>query len=150
MDALKVRRVNVALCWLLPAALLAAGLDLARCQSEAAAPARALPPSLDELTRPLPEVEPPGFSGACFEQPSRPAPAPAPEEPGGPIVAPEAQWKLKGVLMLSGSRRACLEDETGKSVWITEGERVGSARVKEIREQSVVMERKDGEYEIRM
>lgn len=149
MDSLKVRRVNAVLLWALPVAFLGAGADLAHRHSQITLPVRALPPSLEELTRALPAVEPPGFSGAFFEQP-RAAAAQAPAEPSGPVVAPEAQWKLRGVLMLSGNRKAFLEDDTGKTVWITEGERIGSAQVKEIKEHSVLLERKDGDYELRM
>jgi hypothetical protein len=51
---------------------------------------------------------------------------------------------------MAGGKRAFLEEEGGKGVWVTEGERIGSTRVREIRERSVVMEGKEGEYEIRM
>lgn len=147
----RARSANRILCWVLPVALLGAGADLLQWSSQVSAPVQPLPPSLEEMSRPLPAVGPAGLAAGRFEQAAAPAPAPAagaPPKPSAP-VAQGGQWKLRGVMM-AGGKRAFLEDEAGKGVWVTEGEQVGSTRVKEIRERAVLMEGAEGPYEIRM
>ncbi len=143
----RVRSANRVLCWVLPVALLGAGVDLFRWHSHVNAPLQPLTPSLEELTRPLPVVGAAGFAAGLFEQQAAPAPAQAAKQAAP--VAQAAQWKLRGVLMANG-KKAFLENESGSGVWVTEGEQLGSERLREIRERSVIMEGKDGEYEIRM
>ena len=147
----RTRAANRLLCWVLPVALLGVGADLFQWRSRVEAPPQPLPPSLEDLTQPLPAVGAAGLSAGSFEQGAAPALAPAGGQPApsSAPVAQGAQWKLRGV-MLAGGKRAFLEDEAGKGVWVTEGEQVGSTRVKEIRERAVVMEGAGGEYEIRM
>lgn len=146
----RVRLGNRLVCWVLPLALLGAGADLVRWQSRVSAPVEPLPPSLEELDQPLPTVGAAGLSAELFEQPALPVPAaaPKPAQQQAPVT-PEAKWKLRGVVM-AGGKRAFLEEEGGRGVWVTEGEQVGSTRVKEIRERSVVLEGAEGQYEIRM
>jgi len=71
--------------------------------------------------------------------------------PATPQVAvKEVQWRLLGV-SFGATKRAYLEDlESKQSVWVTEGEQLGSSKVKEIKERSVVLEAGDKSYEIRM
>ena len=146
----KVRSANLLLCWILPVALLGASADLFQWGSRVNAPVQPLLPSLEELTQPLPAVGAAGLAAGLFEQEAAPAPAPAGTQPKAPApVAQGAKWKLRGVMM-AGGKRAFLEDEGGKGVWVTEGEQIGSTRVKEIRERAVLMEGAEGEYEIRM
>ncbi len=146
----KVRLANRILCWVLPAAALAAGADLHAWNAQMSLPLLALPPALEELSRPLAPVGTAGLSADRFEQPVKAVPAPAAGKPKQETqVAPESQWKLRGVLM-GGNKRAMLEDQSGKSVWVSEGDLVGSARIKEIRERSVMIEGEEGEYEIRI
>ena len=145
----RVQSANRVLCWLLPVALLGAGADLSRWHSRVNAPLQPLAPSLEELVQPLPIVGGAGFAVEFFEQPAKPAPVAGPKAKEQAPVVQEAQWKLRGVLV-AGGKRAFLEDEGGKGVWVTEGEQIGSTRIREIRERSVILEGKDGEYEIRM
>lgn len=148
---LKVWGLNRVLCWLLPAAALGAGADLYASNARLGLPLQPLAPALEDLAQPLPAVGAAGFSADRFEQPVESAPAQAAVKPKTEVqvAAQEAQWKLRGVVM-GGNKRAFLEDPAGKSVWVTEGERVGSARIKEIRERSIVMEGESGDYEIRL
>ena len=143
----RVRSANRVLCWVLPVALLGAGADLFRWHSHVNAPLQTRAPSLEELTQPLPAVGAAGFAAGLFEQQAAPAPAPAVKQAAP--VAQAAKWKLRGVLMANG-KKAFLEDESGNGVWLMEGEQLGSTQLREIRERSVIMEEKDGEYEIRM
>lgn len=146
----RLSKLNRLLCWALPVAAFGAGADLSQwfsCLNEPLPPSG---PSLAEMMQPLPEVPAAGFPETLFARPPAPVPAPAPAaRPAAPVVAPESKWRLRGVMM-GPAKRAFLEDESGKSAWVAEGEQIGSARVKEIRERSVVMEGAEGDYEIRM
>lgn len=141
----RLRQVNRVFCWVLPAAALAVGVDLARWSSRLNEFLPPSAPSLAQMLLPLPEVPAAGFSQRLFAQPPKAGRAPG----AAPVVAQESTWKLRGVLM-GPARRAFLEDESGRGVWVTDGERIGSSLVKEIRERSAVIEGAEGEYEIRM
>lgn len=139
----RVERINRVLNVLLPLLALVIAIDLVRWGGSLRRPAASLPPALEEWG-PAPVALP------HFELP---ASAFRPVQPPKPVVVSQveiqARWKLKGSLM-GATRRAFLEDEAGKGFWVAEGESLGSCKVKEISERSVLLEEEGKSYEIRL
>ena len=140
--------VNRLLMWAVPLVAVAATIEAATWLSALGQVPEPITPNLEELKEPLaaiPAVEIPArlFQAAQEAQGQKASLTEAPVEEA-------RQWVLKGVMM-GATPRAFLQDAQGKqSTWATEGQRVGSFRIKEIREKSVVVE-KDGKIdEIRM
>lgn len=140
---------NRALIWVVPLLALVAAADAA---SSLAAlhriPQPAMPnlEALDEPFAPIPAAE---LSPSVFDAPQGAQEERAPLEAAP--VEEARQWKLKGVLLGGAARRAFLQDAQGKErVWVTEGQRVGGFRIKEIREKSVLIEKDGTVDEIRL
>lgn len=139
--------LNRVLRFFCAAVILVIGLDLVQWSARFSDPVPPVRPSLTQMNqRPalLPELH---FSETLFHLER---PVPSEQNQGVVKVAPDTQWKITGV-SLGATRQALLQDVDGKrSVWVTEGERLDSFQVKEIRVRSVLIEMDGKEYEIRM
>jgi hypothetical protein len=140
--------VHRILLWILLLLLAVAAVDLVRWSvPRSVAP---LLPNLGRIEEPLASFVPVNFQPASF-QPARPS------ESGVRGVASSAEggippvpWKVRGI-SLGATKRAFLEDTAGQqSVWVTEGEAIGGARVSRIEERSVILETGGDTYEIWM
>lgn len=140
---------NRILCWVLPLVAVGAVGDLLRWGVEIRRPVESAAPDLKELDRSLPTVPSLEFPAELFK-PLRPLEPEVSKDSGTSVAVEEVQWKLMGV-SLGSSKRAFLQDpKTGQSVWVAEGEKVGSSFIKEIREKSVLVETEGKSYEIRL
>jgi len=143
----RLRRVNQML--LLGLSLLIAGLswDAARWIEEVRRPVEPVQPGLADLRAALPAIPGLDLPEHLFVG-QQPAAAKIAAPP--PTVAEGAGWKLKGVLT-AGTKRAMLEEPEKKStVWVTEGQQIGSWKVLRIEERSVLLEKDGATHEIRM
>lgn len=142
----KACAVNRLFAWALPILLVGAGVDLSRWASHSTVPLEPVRPNhLAFVEEPLALIPPLELSGASFH----PVESEKLAEKAPAAVAEEVHWKLKGVL-LGASKRAFLEGDGGRTVWVTDGEWLGAVRVKEIRERSVLLEKGGAEVELRM
>lgn len=136
----------------LPLLVLAVLGDLARWAVALRNPRETITPSLEEFRKQTPTISTLELPATLF-LPTKQGPAPAAataSETSPQVALHEVEWKLRGVI-LSGNKRAFLEDPQAKeSVWVSEGEKLGAARVEEIRERSVILKIQDKSYEIRM
>ena len=145
---LKLALFRRIILWAIPFCAFAAIMDVIHLEFISKKPILPIQPNLRELEKLLPPVPSLTLSGSLFPSAGPPAQA----ETAGPtqIAVKDVQWKLKGVLV-GPTKQAFLEDAEGKqSVWVTEGEQLGSSKVKEIHEHSVVLETGGANYEIRM
>ena len=154
VQALEQRRrrlvsVNVILLWVVPFLILLAAADLVLWGMQSRKPILPLTPGLEEIQKPLAEIPPLTVEAALF-QPAQPAkPALVPKTAVPEVGSGQVQWKLKGVLK-GAAMRALMEDASGQTVWVTQDEQLGSFKVKEIKDRSVLLEGDDKSYEIRM
>ncbi len=137
---------NRILMGILPFLALGIALDLSRGTARSGHEGPPMKPVIEDLTQAPAPIPSPGLSAALFQVSMEAVDSAAPLA----SVVRDVQWKLKGVI-LGGNKRAFLEDSEGGSLWVTEGESLGSTtRIKEIRARSVILEKQGKNYEIQM
>ena len=142
--------VNLSFFWALPLLVLVGAVDFIRWGVELHRSVQPLSPNLSEIEKSLPSIPSFTLPATIFPEPVKPKAPEKPAQTQPQLAVKEVQWKLKGVVM-GENKRAFLEDAEGKQgIWVTEGEVLGSSRVKEIHEHSVILENEDKSYEIRM
>jgi hypothetical protein len=143
-DERRLLAVQRFLIWVLPILFVLVVWDLVHWGVDLQRPARLILPDLEPIFQPLPAAPSVEFSATLFN--------PLREEPSPQLPATERErvWILRGV-MLSGNKRAFLEDpESGQTLWVREGEKVGGAEVKTIQERTVILMRGDKAFELQM
>ncbi len=142
----RISVINRCFVWILPLLGVAAVADITLWNGHLQKPLLPLEPSLESFKKPLPELPSLNLPQTLFHSiRSTNTVAAAASAP----VVREVQWKLKGVL-IGQAKRAFLQDSEGKSFWVTEGEQLGSFRIKQIKDRSVLIEKEGNGYEIRM
>lgn len=142
---IRLQKANRILFWMLPILAVAVVGDMIRWGIAVSRPLEPLKLQIKEIDETPAAVVSLELPGTLFQ------PAQQTETSGSaPVAVKEAQWKLLGV-SLGTDKKAFLKEADGeKSVWVREGEQIGTSAVKEIREKSVILETEGSSYEIRM
>ena len=145
LPPIRLARVNLILMGIIPLLVSFAFADLIRWGIDVRKTVEPFRPDLTGLDLPAPAIPSLEFPPGLFQ-----SAAPESETNHAPVAVKETQWKLLGVSLAEKKRALLQENESQKLIWVNEGEQVGSCQVKEIREHSVLLETKQGTYEIRM